>query len=63
MRPSSTFWDPGHIFGADKARHFEFVLYIERKEWAYTAVTRVKVLQYGGAFRVTLRHKSLRNNC
>jgi len=44
--PISTFWGPGHIFGADKAKHFKFGLQIERKDyWRH-----VKVLQHGGAF-------------
>ena len=30
--PSSTFWGPGHICGADEARRFKFGLCIEHKE-------------------------------
>ena len=33
----STFRGPGHISGANEARHFEFGLQIEHKEyWHYT---------------------------
>ena len=61
------FWS-GHIFGADEARHLKFGLQIDRQEyWHYTYSTQLnrelrtqvsdtsksKVLQFGGAFRVT----------
>jgi len=33
---TSTLWGPGHIVGADEARHFKFGLQIELKEyWRY----------------------------
>jgi len=46
----STFWGPGNIFGADEARHFKFDLLLNVKS---AGITCVKVLQHGGALRVT----------